>query len=219
MRLTKLRAAPERQDKVPPCAPVGTTAGGTGSQLIRGVRRTTGEGEDGMPKPRTTVRTLASFTLVGGTLATLAVAAEGGEAERRVLAGLQPFTVEADELPRSLSASDLNVEQLRSFGEARLRAAGLPLADRGVQPKAPYLLIVMEGECKPTGAWSSLMQLYVGWLLDTPRLPDGVRLVRVWIDQTQVYGVIASYQCAAERQLSDLLDKFVSEYRTAKAGG
>jgi hypothetical protein len=40
MQLTKLRAAPERQDKVPPCAPAGDMDGGTASQLIRGVRRT-----------------------------------------------------------------------------------------------------------------------------------------------------------------------------------
>jgi hypothetical protein len=40
MQLTKLRAAPERQDKVPPCAPAGAMDGGTASQLIRGVRPT-----------------------------------------------------------------------------------------------------------------------------------------------------------------------------------
>ena len=45
MQLTKLRAAPERQDKVPPCAPAGQTDGGTASQLIRSVRRTLTEGE------------------------------------------------------------------------------------------------------------------------------------------------------------------------------
>ena len=37
MQLTKLRAAPERQDKVPPCAPAGRMDGGTASQLIRSV--------------------------------------------------------------------------------------------------------------------------------------------------------------------------------------
>jgi len=42
IQLTKLRAAPERQGKVPPCAPAGETDGGTASQLIRGVRRTGG---------------------------------------------------------------------------------------------------------------------------------------------------------------------------------
>jgi hypothetical protein len=40
MQLTKLRAAPERQDKVPPCAPAGEMDGGTASQLIRSVRQT-----------------------------------------------------------------------------------------------------------------------------------------------------------------------------------
>jgi hypothetical protein len=40
MQLTKLRAAPERPHKVPPCAPAGQTDGGTASQLIRSVRRT-----------------------------------------------------------------------------------------------------------------------------------------------------------------------------------
>jgi hypothetical protein len=40
MQLTKLRAAPERQGKVPPCAPAGQMDGGTASQLIRGVRPT-----------------------------------------------------------------------------------------------------------------------------------------------------------------------------------
>ena len=40
MQLTKLRAAPERQDKVPPCAPAGGLDGGTASQLIRRVRQT-----------------------------------------------------------------------------------------------------------------------------------------------------------------------------------
>ena len=40
MQLTKLRAAPERQAEVPPCAPAGQTGGGTASQLIRSVRRT-----------------------------------------------------------------------------------------------------------------------------------------------------------------------------------
>ena len=40
MQLTKLRAAPERQAEVPPCAPAGETDGGTASQLIRSVRRT-----------------------------------------------------------------------------------------------------------------------------------------------------------------------------------
>jgi hypothetical protein len=37
MQLTKLRAAPVRQDKVPPCAPAGEMDGGTASQLIRSV--------------------------------------------------------------------------------------------------------------------------------------------------------------------------------------
>src|SRR5512139_3878591 len=40
MQLTKLRAAPERQDKVPPCAPAGQTGGVTASQLIASVGRT-----------------------------------------------------------------------------------------------------------------------------------------------------------------------------------
>jgi hypothetical protein len=42
MKLTKLRAAPERQAEVPPCAPAGETDGGTASQLIRSVRPTRG---------------------------------------------------------------------------------------------------------------------------------------------------------------------------------
>jgi len=37
MQLTKLRAAPERQGKVPPCARAGRMDGGTASQLIRSV--------------------------------------------------------------------------------------------------------------------------------------------------------------------------------------
>ena len=37
MQLTKLRAAPELQAEVPPCAPAGQTDGGTASQLIRSV--------------------------------------------------------------------------------------------------------------------------------------------------------------------------------------
>ena len=41
MQLTKLRAAPVRRAEVPPCAPAGEMAGGTASQLIRDVRRTT----------------------------------------------------------------------------------------------------------------------------------------------------------------------------------
>jgi hypothetical protein len=40
MQLTKLRAAPERQDKVPPCARAALTDAGTASQLIRSVGRT-----------------------------------------------------------------------------------------------------------------------------------------------------------------------------------
>jgi hypothetical protein len=46
MQLTKLRAAPEWQAEVPPCAPVGETDGGTASQLIRSVRQTTVDRED-----------------------------------------------------------------------------------------------------------------------------------------------------------------------------
>ena len=34
MQLTKLRAAPERQAEVPPCAPAGKAAGGGASQLV-----------------------------------------------------------------------------------------------------------------------------------------------------------------------------------------
>jgi hypothetical protein len=45
MQLTKLRAAPERRDKVPPCAPAGGMDGGTASQLIRGVGWTCGGSE------------------------------------------------------------------------------------------------------------------------------------------------------------------------------
>jgi hypothetical protein len=37
MQLTKLRAAPELQAEVPPCAPAGGSDGGTASQLIRSV--------------------------------------------------------------------------------------------------------------------------------------------------------------------------------------
>jgi hypothetical protein len=44
MQVTKLRAAPERQAEVPPCAPAGKTDGGTASQLIRSVGRTSGRG-------------------------------------------------------------------------------------------------------------------------------------------------------------------------------
>jgi hypothetical protein len=40
MQLTKLVAAPERQDKVPPRARAARTDAGTASQLIRGVLRT-----------------------------------------------------------------------------------------------------------------------------------------------------------------------------------
>ena len=40
MQLTKLRAAPERLGKVPPCAPAGGMDGGTASQLIARVLRT-----------------------------------------------------------------------------------------------------------------------------------------------------------------------------------
>ena len=43
MQLTKLRAAPVRQAEVPPCAPAGWMDGGTASQLIRSVRRTSRE--------------------------------------------------------------------------------------------------------------------------------------------------------------------------------
>jgi hypothetical protein len=37
MQLSKLRAAPGRAYKVPPCAPAGQTGGGTASQLIASV--------------------------------------------------------------------------------------------------------------------------------------------------------------------------------------
>ncbi len=40
MQLTKLRAAPGRAYKVPPCAPAGQAGGGTASQLIASVRQT-----------------------------------------------------------------------------------------------------------------------------------------------------------------------------------
>ena len=43
MQLTKLRAAPGRAYKVPPCAPAGQTGGVTASQLIASVRWTRGE--------------------------------------------------------------------------------------------------------------------------------------------------------------------------------
>jgi hypothetical protein len=42
MQLTKLRAAPGRAYKVPPCAPAGPTGGVTASQLIASVRPTRG---------------------------------------------------------------------------------------------------------------------------------------------------------------------------------
>jgi hypothetical protein len=42
MQLTKLRAAPVWRAEVPPCAPAGRMVGGTASQLIPGVRRTSG---------------------------------------------------------------------------------------------------------------------------------------------------------------------------------
>ncbi len=40
MKLTKLRAAPDRAYKVPPCAHAGKLDVGTASQLIPGVRQT-----------------------------------------------------------------------------------------------------------------------------------------------------------------------------------
>ncbi len=43
MKLTKLRAAPERAYKVPPCARAVELDAGTASQLIPGVRQTCGE--------------------------------------------------------------------------------------------------------------------------------------------------------------------------------
>jgi len=50
MQLTKLRAAPVWQAEVPPCAPAGEMGGGTASQLIRGVRRTTARAGRGTRK-------------------------------------------------------------------------------------------------------------------------------------------------------------------------
>jgi hypothetical protein len=44
MQLTKLRAAPVWQAEVPPCAPAGEMDGGTASQLIRSVGRTSSGG-------------------------------------------------------------------------------------------------------------------------------------------------------------------------------
>jgi hypothetical protein len=46
MQLTKLRAAPGRAYKVPPCAPAGQTGGVTASQLIASVGWTRGGPED-----------------------------------------------------------------------------------------------------------------------------------------------------------------------------
>jgi hypothetical protein len=48
MQLTKLRAAPERLDKVPPRVPAGQTDGGTASQLIPRVGQT--YGTEGRPR-------------------------------------------------------------------------------------------------------------------------------------------------------------------------
>jgi hypothetical protein len=59
MQLTKLRAAPVRQAEVPPCAPADQMDGGTASQLIRSVRRTTGAA----------MRTICSMLLVGALAA------------------------------------------------------------------------------------------------------------------------------------------------------
>jgi hypothetical protein len=68
MQLTKLRAAPERQDKVPPCAPAGQMDGGTASQLIRSVRRTYGRAwEAGMRRVGDVPVVLATVVvLLGG---------------------------------------------------------------------------------------------------------------------------------------------------------
>jgi hypothetical protein len=167
-----------------------------------------------MASPPGLVLSAAAMSIV----AVLPITSGAGETERRMLADLQPFTVEVDELPASMVGSDLDLEGLRSMGEARLRAAGMPLADRATRPRAPYLLIRLEGECRPTGACVSFLQLYLGWLLDTTRDPEGVRLVRVWLDQTQVYGNMAGYQGAASLALYRVLDAFVSEYRLAQAG-
>jgi hypothetical protein len=64
MQLTKLRAAPERQDKVPPCAPAGETDGGTASQLIRGVRRTRCGNEEGGARVTVARRRALSSALI-----------------------------------------------------------------------------------------------------------------------------------------------------------
>ena len=66
MQLTKLRAAPERQHKVPPCAPAGWTGGGTASQLIRSVRRTS----LGRSEPGGDTRVIGAFLDGGLSLAT-----------------------------------------------------------------------------------------------------------------------------------------------------
>ena len=69
MQLTKLRAAPERQDKVPPCAPAGRMGGGTASQLIRSVRRTSGGSREGLVNDtrRTCSADLAGLGLGGAS--------------------------------------------------------------------------------------------------------------------------------------------------------
>jgi hypothetical protein len=102
MQLTKLRAAPERRDKVPPCAPAGRTDGGTASQLIRSVLRTNG----GLMKATraTVVLPLMALLLAPGPTAQACVCSEssGLEADYReaeaVFAGkvvaLQIATVE-----------------------------------------------------------------------------------------------------------------------------
>lgn len=143
------------------------------------------------------------------------LAAENRASHRAALAGVKAFTVETEFSAGSTFAQYLDVARLRSQAETQLTQAGLPLADRGADPNAPFLSIKLEGSCSITFGCYGLVDLRMNWFPVTsePSLESRVRTV--WLDSRTVASYPAGLTEDVGEALHQMLDAFVADYRAA----
>jgi hypothetical protein len=142
--------------------------------------------------------------------------ADSRSSQRAAIVGLRPVTIEIQDIEGD-AAANVDLAQLRALGEAKLRELGVPLANRGEDPRAPFLSVTYDLRVSTHVGWGcgGWMQLHVNWLLSIPRSPDGVRMSKFLIDGRPVNGPCAALQPELERSLRDALAVFAEDYFVA----
>jgi hypothetical protein len=157
-----------------------------------------------------------SLLVAGAILAftTAGVDADTRTSQREMLAGLRAITLEMDASEPACVPPEVDVGQLRETGSALLRELGVPLANRAVQPNAPFVSLVLQSHCtQPWGRRAVTgVELHINWLTEVPNSPGTMRFTDVWLDSKFL-------ETSLDHTVRELLRNFAIDYHAANGSG